>query len=77
MMLDAEPVWSMTFLARSSIENSPGLPRLIGPVTASVAGAAFAVRGAQLSNGALTMSGNQLAASAPGNIATSAITGGH
>lgn len=48
-----------------------------GPVTASVAGAAFAVRGAQLSNGALTMSGNQLAASATGNIASSAITAGH
>ncbi|WP_332804651.1 beta strand repeat-containing protein [Sphingomonas sp. RT2P30] len=48
-----------------------------GPVSASVAGASFAVRGAQLSNGALTMSGNQLAASATGNIANSAITAGH
>ncbi|MDB5712518.1 MAG: hypothetical protein JWL96_4588 [Sphingomonas bacterium] len=48
-----------------------------GPVTASVAGATFAVRGAQLANGAMTMSGNQLAASATGNIATSAITAGH
>jgi hypothetical protein len=48
-----------------------------GPVSASVAGASIAVRGAQLSNGALTMSGNQLAASATGNIANSAITAGH
>ena len=47
-----------------------------GPVTASVAGAAFAVRGAQLSNGALAMSGNQLAASATGNIVNSMITAG-
>lgn len=48
-----------------------------GPVSASVAGGNFAVRGAQLSNSAMTMSGNALAASATGNIATSAITAGH
>ncbi|MFA5965262.1 MAG: hypothetical protein WC804_14695 [Sphingomonas sp.] len=48
-----------------------------GPVSASVAGAGFAFRGGTLSNGALTMSGNQLAASATGNIASSAIIAGH
>jgi len=35
-----------------------------GSVSASVAGNSFAVRGAHLSNGTLTMSGDQLAASA-------------
>lgn len=48
-----------------------------GPVTASVIGANFAVRGAQLSNGTLTLNGNQLGASATGNIASSTITAGH
>lgn len=48
-----------------------------GPVTASVAGVNFEVRGAQLSNSTLTLSGNQLAASATGNIANSTVTAAH
>ncbi len=48
-----------------------------GAVSASVAGASFAVRGASLSSGGVTMSGNQLGASATGNLASSTITAGH
>jgi hypothetical protein len=47
-----------------------------GPVSASVVGGSFTVRGGALSSGGAMINGNQLAASATGNIATSTITAG-
>ncbi|MDB5579050.1 MAG: hypothetical protein JWR80_4226 [Bradyrhizobium sp.] len=45
-----------------------------GPVTAQVTAATFAGRASQLGASSLSISGNQLAASATGNLATSTIT---